>query len=126
MWKDYNLAHGVGKRGFEGSIPLSYMLKKEFKKLNISKSITYFEQVESFPSCAEKAEYFWYGFCSWKYAEVIESQTIWWNKKKKNSINDKKTFIVVYFTSYYMIRNSQSTQVLYSAASFPCKKTNKI
>jgi len=33
------------------------MLKKELKKLNISKSIKY-EKVESFPSCAEKAEHF--------------------------------------------------------------------
>jgi len=34
------------------------MLKKEFKKLNISKSVKYFGKVEGFPSCAEKAEYF--------------------------------------------------------------------
>jgi len=32
------------------------MLKKEFKKLNILKSMKYFEKVERFPSIAEKAE----------------------------------------------------------------------
>jgi len=32
------------------------MLKKEFKKLNISKSITYFFKVEGFPSIPEQAE----------------------------------------------------------------------
>ena len=36
----------------------SMLKKKDFKKLNILKSITYFEKVESFPSCAEKAEKF--------------------------------------------------------------------
>jgi len=35
---------------------MTSMLKKDFKKLNVLKSITYFEKLESFPSCAEKAE----------------------------------------------------------------------
>ena len=45
---------GLAKLSFKltNKLPL---LKKEFKKLNIS-SIKYLEKVESFPSCAEKAE----------------------------------------------------------------------